>query len=136
MSDQQKSPESNNEAPKEKQPEQSLIDLAEEYFESWKPVLRFEGTQLLGKRLAITTATVAHLVRDNDILRASNKNLHDRLLHVEKAYTDLCKANDENKLLHLELGTRQKKHVDTCDTNFKKLKEAIEKLLRRFGDGT
>ena len=131
MNEKKKSP-ADNEAPKEKQPEQSLIDLAEEYFESWKPVLRFEGTQLLGKRLAITTATVAHLVRDNDILRASNKNLHDRLLHLEKGYADLCKAYDENKLLHLELGTRQKKHVETCDTNFLKLKEQVENLMRRL----
>ena len=131
MSKQEKSPAS-NEAPIDRELESSLVDLAEEYFESWRPVLRFEGTQLLGKRLAITTATVAHLVRDNDILRASNKNLHDRLFHVEKAYTDLCKANDENKLLHLELGTRQKKHIETCDNNFLKLKEQVENLMRRL----
>ena len=131
MTEHKKSP-ADNEAPKEKQPEQSLIDLAEEYFESWKPVLRFEGTQLLGKRLAITTATVAHLVRDNEILRASNKNLHDRVLFLEKGYSDFCKAYDENKHLHLELGTRQKKHIETCDKNFLKLKEQVENLMRRL----
>ena len=54
MNEMKKSPDANA-ARKDKELESSLVDLAEEYFESRKPVLRHEGTQLLVKRLAITT---------------------------------------------------------------------------------
>ena len=119
MNEKKKSP-ADNEAPKEKQPEQSLIDLAEEYFESWKPVLRFEGTQLLGKRLAITTATVAHLVRDNDILRGENQNLHARVKHVEQMCADLCRKHNQcyHSLIKIKEGHNQ--FIDETNAKLKK----------------
>ena len=114
-----KSPAS-NEAPRDKELESSLVDLAEEYFESWKPVLRFEGTQLLGKRLAITTATVAHLVRDNEILRAENHNLHARVKHVEQMCADLCRKHNQcyHSLIKIKEGHNQ--FIDETNAKLKR----------------
>ncbi len=119
MTEQEKSPAS-NEAPINNDVEASLVDLAEEYYECWKPVLRFEGTQLLGKRLAITTATVAHLVRDNDILRAENQNLHARVKHVEQMCADLCRKHNQcyHSLIKIKEGHNQ--FIDETNTKLKR----------------
>jgi len=119
MTEQEKSPAS-NEAPINNDVEASLVDLAEEYYECWKPVLRFEGTQLLGKRLAITTATVAHLVRDNDILRAENQNLHARVKHVEQMCADLCRKHNQcyHSLIKIKEGHNQ--FIDETNAKLKR----------------
>ena len=119
MSKQEKSPAS-NEAPIDRELESSLVDLAEEYFESWRPVLRFEGTQLLGKRLEITTATVAHLVRDNDILRGENQNLHARVKHVEQMCADLCRKHNQcyHSLIKIKEGHNQ--FIDETNAKLKR----------------
>ena len=119
MSSQEKSPAS-NEAPRDKELESSLVDLAEEYFESWKPVLRFEGTQLLGKRLAITTATVAHLVRDNEILRAENHNLHARVKHVEQMCADLCRKHNQCYHSLIKIKEGHNKFIDETNAKLNK----------------
>ena len=128
MTSNKKSPSTPEEASNKKGIKETLIDLAEEYFECWKPALTIESSKFLGKILAIVKAQVALLVRDNDLLRAQNKNLNERIEHLEKGYTDLCVGWDENKKLHLELGTRQKKHIDRCDTNFAKIQKFIDRL--------
>ena len=119
MTEQKKSPDA-NEAPINKDVEASLVDLAEEYYECWKPVLRFEGTQLLGKRLAITTATVAHLVRDNDILRGENQNLHARVKHVEQMCADLCRKHNQcyHSLIKIKEGHNQ--FIDETNAKLKR----------------
>ena len=127
MTSNKKSPESNNEASSKKSIKETLIDLAEEYFECWKPFLTIESSKFLGKILAIVKAEIAHLVRDNEILRASNKNLHDRVLHLELGYSQLCDAHDQNKQLHHEIGVRQKNHIERCDTNFAKIQTYIDR---------
>ena len=126
MTDNKKSPDA-NEASSKKSSKETLIDLANEYFESWLPALTIESSKFLGRRLAIAQAELTHLVRDNQILRASNKNLHDRVLHLELGYAQLCDAHDQNKALHHEIGVRQKKHVETCDTNFAKIQTVIDR---------
>ena len=126
MTEQKKSP-ADNEASNKKSSKETLIDLANEYFECWKAALTIESSKFLGKRLAIAQAELTYLVRDNEILRASNKNLHDRVLHLELGYAQLCDAHDQNKSLHHEIGVRQKNHIERCDTNFAKIQTVIDR---------
>ena len=126
MSEQKKGP-ADNGTPQEEQPKETLLDLADEYFECWRPALTIKSSEFLGKRLSITQAQVTALVRDNEILRASNINLHERVLHLELGYSQLCKAWDENKALHHEIGVRQKNHVQTCHRNFTKIAEELKR---------
>ena len=116
MSSQEKSP-ACNEAPKDKSVTQILIDLANDKYESWKQFLTIESSRFLGKRLAVTDATVAGLVRDNEIHRASNKNLHDRLLHVEQMCADLCRKNNQSYHALIKLKEDHNKFID--ETNAK-----------------
>ena len=125
---------------------QNVLEFADCLLDEWRPYLLTEGDMLLGRELSIDRAiihqlqkavatrsttydlvlkTLSETVKELDALRTENKQL-------KKGYQDLCKAWDENKLLHLELGTRQKKHVETCDKNFLKLKEQVENLMRRL----
>ena len=78
------------------------------------------------------TKQIVEVKKEKTILKASNTDLQNRTLDLEKGYSDLCKAYDENKRLHHEIGTRQKKHIETCDNNFLKLKEQVENLMRRL----
>mgnify|MGYP001358838968 CR=1 FL=1 len=140
--------------------EASMIDLANSILAEWKPYLNSEGETILGQEVSFNRAILLQLQRavstreetyrrllvvsheqtkqivelkeKEQILKASNTNLQNRTLDLEKGYSDLCKGWDENKQLHLEIGTRQKKHVDTCDKNFLNIKEQIENLMRRF----
>ena len=136
----------------------SLLDLANSILAEWKPYLNSEGETILGQEVSFNRAVlltlqkavatreetyrrllivsheqtkqIVQLKEEIQILKASNTNLQNRTLDLEKGYSDLCKGWDENKQLHLEIGTRQKKHIDTCDKNFLKIKEQIEKILR------
>jgi len=140
--------------------EASMISLADSILAEWKAYLNGEGETILGQEVSFNRAVlltlqkavstreetyrrllivsheqtkqIVELKEQVQILKASNTNLQNRVLDLEKGYSDLCKAYDENKLLHLELGTRQKKHVETCDKNFLKLKEQVENLMRRL----
>tara|TARA_Y100001938_G_C7999750_1_gene384038 strand:+ start:537 stop:926 length:390 start_codon:yes stop_codon:yes gene_type:complete len=127
MNKQEKSPDA-NEAPKKSDSQISLIDLAEEYYQAWLPALSIESTRFLGKRLSIAQAELAFLVRDNELLRASNKNLHDRVLHLELGYSQLCDAHDQNKKIHHEIGVRQKNHIQICDKNFTKIQDVLKRM--------
>ena len=136
----------------------SLLDLANSILTEWKPYLNSEGETILGQEVSFNRAVlltlqkavatreetyrrllivsheqtkqIVQLKEEIQILKASNTNVQNRTLDLEKGYSDLCKGWDENKQLHLEIGTRQKKHIDTCDKNFLKIKEQIEKILR------
>ena len=119
MSSQEKSPAS-NEAPRGKSVKEILIDLANDKYESWKQFLTIESSRFLGKRLAITDATVAGLVRDNEIHRASNKNLHDRLLHVEKMCADLCRKNNQSYHALIKLKEDHNKFIDETNAKLKR----------------
>tara|TARA_R100001443_G_scaffold47372_1_gene60025 strand:- start:3989 stop:4339 length:351 start_codon:yes stop_codon:yes gene_type:complete len=101
MSSQEKSPAS-NEAPRGKSVKEILIDLANDKYESWKQFLTIESSRFLGKRLAITDATVAGLVRDNEILRA-------RVKHVEQMCADLCRKHNQcyHSLIKIKEGHNQ-----------------------------
>ena len=72
------------------------------------------------------------ILKELDLYRNSIINLHDRVLKLEKGYSDLCGIHDKWKQLHFEIGTKQKKHIDTCDKNFLKIKESIDNLMRRL----
>ena len=138
----------------------SLLDLSNSILAEWKPYLNSEGETILGQEVSFNRAVlltlqkavstreetyrrllivsheqtkqIVELKEQVQILKASNTNLQNRTLDLEKGYSDLCKGWDENKQLHLEIGTRQKKHVETCDKNFLKLKEQVENLMRRL----
>ena len=119
MSNQEKSP-ACNEAKQGKSVKEILIDLANDKYESWKQFLTIESSRFLGKRLAITDATVAVLVRDNDILRASNKNLHDRLLQVEQMCADLCRAKNQSYHALIKIKEGYNKFIDETNAKLKR----------------
>ena len=116
-----KNPPAGNEGKKDKQPENILIDLSEEYYQSWLPALTIESSKFLGKRLSITQAQVTAIVRDNEILRASNINLHERVLHLEKRCSDLSTRHFQcyHALIKIKEG-----HNDFIDQTNAKLKKA------------
>ena len=108
-----------NEAPKGKKPDSTLIELAEDYYQCWLPALSIESSKFLGKRLSIAQAEVVLLVRDNEVLRASCINLHQRVLHLEKMCADLCRKNNQCYHALIKIKEGHNKFID--DTN-KKLK--------------
>jgi len=112
-----KNPPAGNEGKKDKQLENILIDLSEEYYQSWLPALTIESSKFLGKRLSITQAQVTAIVRDNEILRASNINLHERVLHLEKMCADLCRKNNQSYHAMIKIKEGHNKFID--DTNRK-----------------
>ena len=119
MTEQEKSPAS-NEAPRGKSVKEILIDLANDKYESWKQFLTIESSRFLGKRLAITDATVAGLVRDNEILRSENQNLHARVMHVEQMCADLCRKHNQcyHSLIKIKEGHNQ--FIDETNAKLKR----------------
>ena len=69
--------------------------LVNNVMEEYRPYLKTDAELLLGTNLAHMVVKVNALIVEYDELR--------------KGYMDLCKANDENKQLLLELATQQKK---------------------------
>ena len=118
MTEQEKSPAA-NEASKNKKSDTTLIDLAEDYYQTWLPALSIESSKFLGKRLSITQAEVNLIIRDNEVLRASCINLHQRVLHLEKMCADLCRKNNQSYHSLIKIKEGHNKFID--DTN-KKLK--------------
>jgi len=119
--------------------EASMISLADSILAEWKAYLNGEGETILGQEVSFNRAILLQLQKAvstrEDTYRQLLVLVHEhtnQIVQLKKGYEDLCKAYDENKLLHLELGTRQKKHVETCDKNFLKLKEQVENLMRRL----
>ena len=108
-----------NEAPKGKKTDSTLIDLAEDYYQTWLPALSIESSKFLGKRLSITQAEVNLIIRDNEVLRASCINLHQRVLHLEKMCADLTRKNNQSYHALIKIREGHNKFID--DTN-KKLK--------------
>ena len=68
--------------------------LVNNVMEEYRPYLKTDAELLLGTNLAHMVVKVNALILEYDELR--------------KGYMDLCKANDENKQLLLELATQQK----------------------------
>ena len=69
--------------------------LVNNVMEEYRPYLKTDAELLLGSNLAHMVVKVNALILEYDELR--------------KGYMDLCKANDEQKALLLELATQQKK---------------------------
>ena len=85
--------------------------LVNNVMEDFRPYLKTEGEMTLG-------TNVAHLVIKMNAMILEYEEMR-------KGYMDLCKANDENKKLLLELATQQK-HQNTFFT--KKIRN-IERRL-------
>ena len=85
--------------------------LVNNVMEEYRPYLKTDAELLLGTNLAHMVVKVNALILEYDELR--------------KGYMDLCKANDENKQLLLELATQQKKQ----NTFFSKKIRNIERRL-------
>jgi hypothetical protein len=109
-----------NEAPKEKKPDSTLIDLAEDYYQTWLPALSIESSKFLGKRLSITQAEVNLIIRDNEVLRASCINLHQRVLHLEKMCTDLCRKNNQCYHSLIKIKEGHNKFIDETNAKLKR----------------
>jgi len=120
MSEQKKSPSTPEEAPKDKSVNEILIDLADHYFECWKPALTIESSKFLGKRLAIAQAEITLLVKERETLRAENTNLHDRLQHVEQMCADLCKAKNQSYHALIKIKEGHNKFIDETNAKLKK----------------
>ena len=69
--------------------------LVNNVMEEYRPYLKTDAELLLGTNLAHMVVKVNALIVEYEELR--------------KGYMDLCKANDEQKALLLELATQQKK---------------------------
>ena len=69
--------------------------LVNNVMEDWRPYLKTEGEMVLA-------TNVSHLVIKMNAMIIEYEELR-------KGYMDLCKANDEQKSLLLELATQQKK---------------------------
>ena len=117
MTEQEKSPA--DQAGQKSKPDTTLIDLAEDYYQTWLPALSIESSKFLGKRLSITQAEVNLIIRDNEVLRASCIDLHQRVLHLEKMCADLCRKNNQSYHSLIKIKEGHNKFID--DTN-KKLK--------------
>ena len=74
---------------------QTFEMLVNNVMEEYRPYLKTDAELLLGTNLAHMVVKVNALILEYDELR--------------KGYMDLCKANDEQKSLLLELATQQKK---------------------------
>ena len=85
--------------------------LVNNVMEDFRPYLKTDGEMVLG-------TNVAHLIIKMNAMIIEYEELR-------KGYMDLCKANDENKKLLLELATQQK-HQNTFFT--KKIRN-IERRL-------
>ena len=69
--------------------------LVNNVMEHFRPYLKTEGEMVLGTNVAHLTIKMNAMIIEYEELR--------------KGYMDLCKANDEQKALLLELATQQKK---------------------------
>jgi len=118
MSKQEKSSAANG-APTNKS-DTTLIDLAEDYYQTWLPALSIESSRFLGKRLSITQSEVVLLVRDNDVLRASCINLHERVEHLEKTCADLCRKNNQCYHALIKIKEGHNKFIDETNAMLKK----------------
>ena len=74
---------------------QTFEMLVNNVMEEYRPYLKTDAELLLGTNLAHMVVKVNALIVEYEELR--------------KGYMDLCKANDEQKALLLELATQQKK---------------------------
>ena len=117
MSKQEKSP-ATNEAQNQNS-DNTLIDLAEDYYQTWLPALSIESSKFLGKRLSITQAEVNLIIRDNEVLRASCINLHQRVLHLEKMCADLCRKNNQSYHSLIKIKEGHNKFIDETNAKLK-----------------
>jgi len=118
MSKQEKSP-ATNEAQNQNS-DNTLIDLAEDYYQTWLPALSIESSKFLGKRLSITQAEVNLIIRDNEVLRASCINLHQRVLHLEKMCADLCRKNNQCYHSLIKIKEGHNKFIDETNAKLKR----------------
>ena len=118
MSKQEKSSAANG-APTNKS-DTTLIDLAESYYQTWLPALSIESSRFLGKRLSITQSEVVLLVRDNDVLRASCINLHERVEHLEKTCADLCRKNNQCYHALIKIKEGHNKFIEETNAKLKR----------------
>ena len=118
MSKQEKSP-ATNEAQNQNS-DNTLIDLAEDYYQTWLPALSIESSKFLGKRLSITQAEVNLITRDNEVLRASCINLHQRFLHLEKMCADLCRKNNQCYHSLIKIKEGHNKFIDETNAKLKR----------------
>ena len=118
MTEQEKSPAA-NEASKNKKSDTTLIDLAEDYYQTWLPALSIESSEFLGKRLSITQAEVNLIIQDNEVLRASCINLHQRVLHLEKMCADLCRKNNQSYHSLIKIKEGHNKFIDETNAKLK-----------------
>jgi len=118
MTEQEKSPAA-NEASKNKKSDTTLIDLAEDYYQTWLPALSIESSKFLGKRLSITQAEVNLIIQDNEVLRASCINLHQRVLHLEKMCADLCRKNNQSYHSLIKIKEGHNKFIDETNAKLK-----------------
>ena len=118
MSKQEKSSAANG-APTNKS-DTTLIDLAEDYYQTWLPALSIESSKFLGKRLSITQAEVNLIIRDNEVLRASCINLHQRVLHLEKMCADLCRKNNQCYHALIKIKEGHNKFIEETNAKLKR----------------